>query len=823
MVDGWNWSVPETRIQPAPALSRDRLRGSVFEAPEATHKPRLRSDMETEDKFRRRIDGALLGEGVGLRRRRVSLVGGLMWIVAMSFWRLQLGAIEGAEFGAREAASREASPLAGALSFVNDVEPILTKASCNSGGCHAKAGVGQRGFRLSVLGFEPQEDYEHIVKEGKGRRVFPAAPEQSLLLLKATNTVPHGGGKKVEPGSEEHATLVRWISQGMPYGRETDPKIVRLEVEPSRISLKTGATQRLRVKARYSDGSERDVTRTALYEANDKAMAEASEDGEVKIQDVPGNVAVMVRYSGLVSVCSISIPLGAPVDQLPMARNFIDELVFSNLKKIGVPPSQKCDDATFLRRASLDIAGHLPTVSEARAFLGSSDPNKRDVLVESLLKSSGYADFFAGKWTMLLHNKRDATDDITANFAFHAWVRDHLTANTRYDQMVRELLGASGRIVSNPAVAWYKRVKDPQQQVEDVAQLFLGVRMQCAQCHHHPFERWSQRDYYSFAAFFSQVGRKPTGTAGEDVIFHKRGIAQAINKKSMDPVKPAGLGGAVLEIAPDEDPRLWLADWMSEKQNPFFAKALVNRYWKHFFRRGLIDPEDDIRDSNPPTNPELLEALAKHFVDSGYDLRGLVRTITQSTTYQLSSVTNAHNGVDQQNYSRYYPKRLAAEVLLDSVDGLTGSPTNFVDLPTGTRAISLPDNSYNRTATFLKVFGRPEGLSVCECERVESASLAQSLHLMNSAEIRSKVSAENGRADRLSRAGMSNSAAIEDLYLAAFSRFPTPAERQEAETYLARSVPDEQGETLDPLKARRQSMEDLVWALMNAKEFLYNH
>ena len=754
------------------------------------------------------------------------------WIVVAAVWFGVLSAVtahgasaqgtkaEGAKENAEEKGKKETG---GSLSFVNDVEPILTKASCNSGGCHAKAGIGQRGFRLSVLGFEPQEDYEHIVKEGKGRRVFPAAPDQSLLLLKSTNTVPHGGGKKIELGSEEYSTLVRWISQGMPYGKETDPKIVALEVEPSRISLKTGATQQLRVKARYSDDSVRDVSRTALYEANDKGMAEASEEGLVKIQEVPGNVAVMVRYSGLVSVCSISIPLGAPVDRLPPVRNFIDELVFANLKRIGVPPSEVCDDATFLRRASLDIAGHLPTAAEARAFLESKEPNKRDALIESLLKTSGYADFFAGKWTMLLHNKRDAADDITANFAFHSWVRDNLLANTPYDQMVRELLGASGRIVSTPAVAWYKRVKDPQQQVEDVAQLFLGVRMQCAQCHHHPFERWSQRDYYSFAAFFSQVGRKPTGTPGEDVIFHKRGVAQAINKKSKEQVKPAGLGAETLEIAPDDDPRLRLADWMSDKKNPFFAKALVNRYWKHFFRRGLIDPEDDIRDSNPPTNPELLHALAKRFAESGYDLKGLVRTIAQSTTYQLSSVPNAHNGVDQQNFSRYYPKRLSAEVLLDSVDGLTGAPTNFADLPAGTRAISLPDNSYNRTAAFLKVFGRPEGLSVCECERVESASLAQSLHLMNSADIKAKVAAVNGSADRLSKPGGKDSEKIEELYLAAFSRFPTAEETKRVEEYLVRPVTDARGEPMDVLKARRQSIEDLVWALMNAKEFLYNH
>jgi hypothetical protein len=722
--------------------------------------------------------------------------------------------------GACEALAAETTST---LNFVNDIEPILTKASCNSGGCHAKAGIGQRGFRLSVLGFEPQEDYEHIVKEGKGRRVFAAAPDQSLLLLKAANIVPHGGGKRLDPGSEEFQTVVRWISEGMVYERESDPKIVSVEVEPARISLKAKSEQQLKVRARYSDGSVRDVSRTALYEANDKSMAEASEEGLVSLRDLPGNVAVMVRYSGLVSVCSISVPLGARVEQLPPSRNFIDELVFANLKRVGIPPSSVCDDSTFLRRVSLDIAGRLPTEEEALAFIQNQEPGKRDAAIEGLLRSAGYADFFAGKWALLLHNKRDLASDTVSNFAFHSWIRDSLLANTPYDVIVGNLLAATGEIATNPAVAWLKRVKDPKQQLEDVAQLFLGVRMQCAQCHHHPFERWGQQDYYSLAAFFSQIGRKLSSTPEEETIFHKRGIAQAENKKTRQQVRPAGLGSGPFEIAPEEDPRLRLAEWMREKTNPFFAKALVNRYWKHFFRRGLVDPEDDIRDTNPPSNPELLDALASKFVQSGYDLKELIRTITQSTTYQLSSVPNEHNGIDQQNFSRYYPRRLPAEVLLDAIDGLTGAPTNFPDLPPGTRAISLPDNSYNRTTALLKVFGRPEGLSVCECERVDSASLAQSLHLLNSADIKGKLSGASGRAEKLVKAGGTDAEKILSLYFTAFARAPSVEEVREAEEYLKRPLTDARGEPLDPLKAKRSSLEDLIWALMNAKEFLYNH
>ena len=709
------------------------------------------------------------------------------------------------------------------LNFTNDIVPILTKASCNSGACHAKAGAGQRGFKLSLLGFEPQEDFEHIVREGHGRRVFPSAPEQSLLVLKAANIVPHGGGKKLDPGSESYKAVVRWISEGMNFGNESDAKLSAIEVEPKRKSMKVRTEQQLKVTALFSDGTKRDVTHMALYEANDKSMAEADEMGLVKTSDIPGNVAIMVRYQGLVSVYNVSVPLGAPVDHLPQPKNFIDQFVFANLKQIGVPPSPICDDATFLRRAALDIAGRLPTVEETKAFNESKAPDKRDKWIESLLSSPDYADYFGNKWTALLKNKRDATNDITANFAFHSWVRDSLLSNKPYDQMVRELLAATGTIVGNPAVAWYKRVKEPAQQLEDVAQLFLGVRMQCAQCHHHPFERWSQGDYYSLSAFFSQVGRKATATAGEDLIFHKRGIAQAENKKTKLPVKPAALGGPTLEIPPDEDPRLKLADWMGDKANPFFAKALVNRYWKHFFKRGLIEPEDDIRDTNPPTNPELLDALAKHFIESGFDLKAVVRAITQSFTYQLSATPNEHNGVDRQNFSHFYPKRMQAEVFLDSVDQLTGAKTDFADLPPGTRAVALPDNSYNKASPFLKVFGRPEGASVCECERVQSSSLAQSLHLMNAADVKAKLTASNGSADKLSKAELPPAARIRELYLAAFSREPTAEELKIADDYIEKPREDAQGKPLDSQKSRRQGFEDLLWALINTKEFLYNH
>ena len=709
------------------------------------------------------------------------------------------------------------------VSFVNDVVPVLTKAGCNAGVCHAKAGNGQNGFRLSLLGFEPQEDFEHLVREGRGRRLSLATPDNSLLLRKVSGKVPHGGGLRLHAASAGYAFVRDWIEQGARYDADAAPRLVAIAVEPNRATVKPNAQQQLKAAAKYSDGSERDVTGLVLYESNDKAMADVTDGGLVQIRDIPGKVAVMLRYQGKVAVFNASVPLGAPVNSLPPAKNFVDELVFANLKEIGVPPSPLCDDATFLRRVSLDIAGRLPTAAEAEAFVASRDADKRDQAIDALLGSPEYADFFANKWTAILKNRRDDASDITSNFALFAWVRDSLLANKPYDQMVRELLAATGTVIANPPVAWYKRVKEPKQQLEDVAQLFLGVRMQCAQCHHHPFERWSQDDYYGFAAFFTQVGRKPTATRGEDMIFHKRGLAAATNIKTGRTLPPAALGDAIAAIAPDEDPRLKLADWMSSPTNPFFAKAVANRYWKHFFHRGLIEPEDDIRDTNPPTNPDLLAALGQHFIASGFDLKELVRVIVRSSAYQLSATPNEYNAADQQNYSHYYPRRLHAEVLLDAIDDLSGTRTDFANLPTLTRAIALPDNSYNNASPFLKVFGRPENESVCECERVQSSSLAQSLHLLNAADIKAKLASANGRADRLAKSDQTVEAKVRELYIAAFAREPRAAEMHVAVAYLVEPRVGADGKPLDPQKASQDNFQDLIWALISTKEFLFNH
>lgn len=710
------------------------------------------------------------------------------------------------------------------VNFANQIVPIFTKTGCNGGGCHGKSG-GQNGFRLSLLGFEPTEDYEHLVKEARGRRLFPASPEYSLLLLKATGTLPHGGGKRLEPDSDDYRLLVRWINQGMPYGQSTDPTVARIEVFPKERTMALGGEQQLVVTAHYTDGSVEDVTRSALYEPNDKEMATSGNSGHVKLFEQPGDVAVMIRYQARVAVFRATVPLGAPVENLPAPKNFIDELVFNKLKTVGMPPSEVCDDVTFLRRSAIDIAGRLPAPDETKKFLADKDPAKRDKWIDSLLNSGAYADYFANKWSALLRNKRTAPTHVRGTYAFYTWIRDSLMENKPYDQFARDIVAASGEISQNPAVAWYRQVRDSTAQLEDTAQLFLGTRLQCAQCHHHPFEKWSQQDYYGFAAFFTQVGRKPGTQPGEEMIFHKRGKATATNKKTKQAVAPAGLGAKPFELPPDEDPRQALADWMSSKDNPFFAQSLVNRYWKHFFNRGLVEPEDDIRETNPATNPELLDALAKDFVNSGFDLKHLIRMICRSQVYQLSAAPNKFNAVDKQNFSRYYPKRLTAEVLLDAINQVTKSETKFDGLPAGTRAVQLPDNSFNANSYFLTVFGRPDMSSSCECERSQDASLAQSLHLLNAKDIQEKLAHDKGRAALLAAdKQQSDDVKIRELYFWAYSREPDQKELALAKSYIDQKVQskDKDGKQ-DEAANRRLAYEDIIWALINTKEFLFNH
>ncbi|QDU25788.1 Bacterial Ig-like domain (group 2) [Anatilimnocola aggregata] len=696
------------------------------------------------------------------------------------------------------------------INFANQITPVFTKYSCNGGGCHGKSG-GQNGFRLSLLGFEPKEDFEFLVKEGRGRRLFPAAPDQSLLLLKATARLPHGGGQRIDFDSPAYRVLKRWVEQGMPYGKETDPYVTHIEVQPTERLMERETTQQIVVVAHYSDGSSEDVTRTTQFDSNDTEMAEVSVTGLVTTGQLTGSVAVMARYQGHVGVYRATVPLGVAVDNLPKASNFVDEAVQKKLKALGLPSSQICDDATYLRRVTVDLTGRLPTLEEVEQFLGDQDPNKRVNLVNRLLDSTDYADYFANKWSAILRNKRRMDIEKPATFAFYDWIRTSLNENKPYDQFVREVVTASGEAGVNPPVGWYREVKDQSAQVEDTAQLFLGLRIQCARCHHHPFEKWSQQDYYGFAAFFAQVGRKKGEIQNAERIYHRRGVAQASNPKTGQNVKPTGLGDKTLELTADQDPRHYLADWMAKKDNPFFSKSLVNRYWKHFFGRGLVDPEDDMRVTNPASNPDLLDALAKNFVDSGFDLKQLCRTIVSSTTYQLSAEPNEWNQDDKQNFSRYYPKRLNAEVLLDAIDQVTGTSSAFNGVPAGTRAVQLPDNGF--TSYFLTVFGRPESSSACECERSSEANLAQSLHLLNSGEIQGKLTSGGGKAAVLANdKSRPHDVKVRELYLLSFGRAPLPDELTVALAHIQKNEADP-----------KRAYEDIVWALVNTKEFLFNH
>ncbi len=702
------------------------------------------------------------------------------------------------------------------INFKNQIVPIFTKLGCNSGGCHGKAS-GQNGFKLSLLGFYPDEDYEFLVKENRGRRLSPPSPGESLLLTKPTGKSPHGGGKRMDVDSYEYRLIARWIEQGTPYGSEADPVVASIKCLPEGRVMDRGADQQITVIATYSDGKTEDVTRMALFEANDTEMAEATNTGMIKTLDLAGEVAIMARYQGQVSTFRATVPLGAEVTAVPPSKGFIDDAVFSKLKLLGIPPSALSDDATFLRRVSIDVSGTLPTEEQVRAFMADTDPAKREKYIDRLLDSTDYADYFANKWNLVLRNKNRTPDDAAATYGFYQWIWNNLYENKPYDQFAREVITASGDSTTNPAVIWYREVDENNEQVEDTAQLFLGLRIQCARCHHHPFEKWSQNDYYGFSAFFSRVAKKNifdpgmSKTTRDRRVFHNDGLAAATNPRNGQSLKPAGLGALALEVAPERDPRHLLVDWMADKNNPFFARALVNRYWKHFFDRGIVEPEDDMRETNPPSNPELLAKLSQGFIDSGFNLKWLVKTITSSNTYQLNSLPNDYNLKDKQNFSRYYPKRLTAEVLYDGFHRVTNTNQQFGSLPPGTKAVQLPDPAIG--PYFLKVFGQPQADTACECERSQEANLAQSLHLLNSSEVQDKIAFGTGRATVMAAdKTRTHEDKVKELYRWVYSREPNADEAKIALAHIAKHE-----------AAPKIAYEDILWALINTKEFLFNH
>ena len=710
-----------------------------------------------------------------------------------------------------------------AVDFSNDVIPMLTRSGCNSGGCHGKAG-GRNGFRLSLLGYEPLEDYRYIVQENRGRRVSPAAPENSLLIQKATGEIPHEGGVRWEVGSEPYEVVRKWIAQGMKYDPEKSKKVEKITLYPTGRTYKPNSSQQIVVTAVYADGSTQDVTHKAQFEVNQEDMAEVDESGFVHFKDLWGSTSVIVRFKEHVATFFGNVTLGEIV-KAPKQKNFIDKHTFKKLELLGLPPSSPCDDSTFLRRVTLDIAGRIPTMEEAKEFLADNSPDKRAKAIDRLLDEPGYAHHFANKWTVLLRNKRSRYDGARVTFAFRDWIYNAMKQNVPYDQFVKKIITASGESNINPAVLWYRGFKndkdfvvEPKEKSEDFAQLFLGVRISCAQCHHHPFDQWSRKDYSGLTAFFSGLKIKPGATKDELVMIREK----KENKFNDEGPKP--LGGDEVKMSKYQDPRFALADWMTKKKNPYFAKALVNRYWKQFFGRGLVDPIDDMRKTNPPSHPELLDELAQYFIDNNFDLKALVRLICNSQTYQLCSDPNENNVGDQQNYSRYTPRRLTAEVFLDSINDVAGMKERFNNQEAGaTRVLHLPDDYYNGRVPFLQTFGRPNMDSASDSSRKTEATVSQSLALINSNDIQKRISYSGGTVNAMSKSKTELSTQVKELFLHVYSRYPSDKEHKFAAGYIQSKIDAAGKNKGQQIKNKKEAIEDILWALINTKEFMFNH
>ena len=712
------------------------------------------------------------------------------------------------------------------IQFSTEVVPLLTRLGCNGGGCHGKS-TGQNGFRLSLLGFEPDVDYQSLVNEARGRRIFPAAPEKSLILLKATARMPHGGGRLLDESSDDYRILKGWIEQGASGPQANDPQLVRIELTPQGQILKSKSAQQLHVKAYFSDGTTRDVTRQTLYQSNEPGIATVDPNGKVLTTSQAGIVAVMARFDDQIATFQAVVPFVQDDLKIKAVQTKLDEVekhlgsspadlhLMQQWRKLGVVPSGVVDDRTFLRRAMIDICGTLPTPNEIAQYSLDKSPNKRARLIDRLLERPEYASFFALKWAEILQNRGagySTSMQRPGTTLFAGWIRDSLASNKPYDQFVSEILTASGRQYENPPAIWYRSVRKSPDYVESVAQAFLGVRIQCAQCHHHPTESWSQADYFGLAAVFSRVGRKGGFADAEvptDETIYLAELGEVIHPRTGEVLKPRPLGGPEFKMGVQDDPRISLARWISDPKNPYFAKSMANRMWSHFMGRGIVHPLDDSRSTNPPSNPLLLEALAKEFTASGYDIKQLIRMITNSYAYGLASAPNDWNSGDTQAFSRFYTRRLTAETLLDGISQILDVPTDFPGLPPGTRSIDFPDE--NVAAQFLDVFGRPARMTACECERVDAPALHQALELVNSSEIQRKLTAETGYAKRLSSGKKLPEGRVTEAFLRVLARPPRDQELKAAADFL-KSEPD-----------LVEACRTLLWSLMATNEFLFNH
>ncbi len=711
-----------------------------------------------------------------------------------------------------------------AVSFRNDVMAVLSKGGCNQGACHGNLN-GKGGFKLSLRGEDPALDFAALTRGGFSRRTDPHRPADSLLLLKAVGAVPHEGGKRFGADAPEYDLLYRWVAAGTPPDAAATPTLLGLDVTPSQqVAFEPLDRVALRVRARFGDGSVRDVTRLACYEPSN-TLTSVGPDGVARREGF-GETAVLVRFLDRQATARLAwVPERKGfVWQAPPAVNYVDEHVDAKLRSLRLRPSDLAPDAVFLRRVSLDTLGVLPTADEARAFLADARPDKRARLIDRLLERPEFADFWALKWSDLLRSEEKVLDRKGVQ-ALHRWLRQSFLDGKPLDELARDVIAARGSTYADPAANFYRALRDPQARAEAVAQVFLGVRVQCARCHTHPFDRWTQDDYYGLAAFFARVQYRVVENRRRDRFdTHEFDGEQVVWLAREGEVKHPRSGGAVRPrfpsagdaVDPEGDRTRALAEWVTRPDNPYFARAQANRVWYHFMGRGLVDPIDDFRDSNPPVNGPLLDALARDLVAHKYDLRYLARTILMSRTYQLSAVPNDTNGDDESNFSHALVRGLQAEQLLDAVARVTGVSVKFNGYPEGIRAGQLPgvravparDRRASDGERFLQVFGKPERSLTCECERSEDATLAQAFQMMSGELLNRALGEPNNRLGRLLAAGASDRAIVEELYLAALSRRPGEKELRAETAHVAKA------------KDRRAALEDVAWGLLNAKEFL---
>ncbi|MEL7499825.1 MAG: DUF1549 domain-containing protein [Planctomycetota bacterium] len=693
------------------------------------------------------------------------------------------------------------------ISFSNDVMPVFSRSGCNAGSCHGAA-RGKDGFRLSLYGFDPKGDYHRLTREMLGRRIDLAVPGECLLMTKATGAVPHSGGELFKPGSEYYQTIMNWLESGASFDTGPVPAVTSIELYPKSAVLNgPDAIQQLTVRAIYEDGSDRDVTSLAYFSTNNDNSAIVSQSGMVTAKN-RGEAFIMCRFdTHTVGADFIVLPKDVEFQwtEIP-ENNYIDAHIYQKLKNLRIQPSGLCSDAEFIRRASIDICGIVPSPEQVKQFVANEDPDKRSKYVDEMLERKEFVEIWVMKWSELLKVRSTQQVSYKSALLYYDWLKQKIANDVPVNLMVQELLSSQGGTFSVPATNYYQTEQDNLKVAENVAQVFLGMRIQCAQCHNHPFDRWTMDDYYGFAAFFAQVGRKRSEDPRELVIFN-RYSGETRHPVSKQNVKPKFLGGIEPETK-GKDRRAVVAEWIASPENPYFSKNLSNIVWAHFFGKGIVDEVDDVRVSNPAVNPQLLDALGSKFTEYNYDFKKIVRDICNSRTYQLSTQTNPTNESDLTNFSHASLRRIRAEVLLDIISQVTETQNKFRGLPLGARAVQIADG--NTTNYFLTTFGRAKRESVCSCEVIMDPSLSQALHLLNGSSVHQKI-LQGKVVDRLIAEKKTNDKILDELYLRCLGRLPTDAERGALNVEITSS------------KDKPMILQDIFWAILNSREFVFNH